>query len=191
MHDNELLNEAQKTEALTALAENFGKEFSQALLDMWLEMLGSYSVHQVKGAIRVVIERYEYKTMPPFAVIKKALDDLTGSSDKALELQALAEWERLLDLIGTKGSYTVPANLHPTTAYVVRVMGGWQQMCEWQTAYLGIKQREFVHTWMLANGKTEVMELGAVAVVKALAEPSGPVRISGAMLKEIAAGGVQ
>ncbi len=84
-------DEQRKVGALTALAENFGKELSGPLLNMWLDLLAGYQADQVLKAVRLVIERYEFKTMPPFAVLKSALGDIAGTSTKSLELQAMAE----------------------------------------------------------------------------------------------------
>ncbi len=182
--------EAQKSIAINALAENFGKEFSPELLGLWLDLLTPYPVVQVQQAVKNVIERYEFKTLPPFAVLKNALDDLTGVSEKALELQAIAEWGVFNEAIGKFGYYSKP-ELHPTTEHVARLLGGWEAACQWSMKELDFKRRDFIRLWMDSHGRVEQMQLGAGGVLRALASgenrSSGPLHL-GSALKSITAG---
>lgn len=186
-------DETKKIMALSALAENYGKEFSEALLDMWLNLLSGHSAEQVFAAVKVVIERYEYKTLPPFAVLKSALDDISGVGEKALELQALAEWGVLGEAIAKNGYYNKPG-LHPTTEHVLRLLGGWSAACQWTYTEADFKRRDFLRLWADAHGRVEVLQLGAGAVQQALAQGqsrnSGPVAI-GSALRVLSAGGVR
>lgn len=164
-------DESKKANALRALAENFGgrQQMSADLVDIWLELLSPYSAEHVSAAVRVVIAEYEYKTIPPFAVLKRALDDLTGDSEKAMGLQAAAEWQALMEAVPRVGSYRTP-DLHPTTAFVVRAMGGWGQVCAWEMSALDFKRRDFLQRWKDAHGKTDLMALGADGAKLALAQ---------------------
>lgn len=186
-------DETKKIMALSALAENYGKEFSEALLDMWLNLLSGHSAEQVFAAVKVVIERYEYKTLPPFAVLKSALDDISGVGEKALELQALAEWGVLGEAIAKNGYYNKP-ELHPTTEHVLRLLGGWSAACQWTYTEADFKRRDFLRLWADAHGRVEVLQLGAGAVQQALAQGqsrnNGPVAI-GSALRALSAGGVR
>ena len=182
--------ETQKSMAINALAENFGKEFSSELLGLWLDLLAPYPVGQVQQAVKNVIERYEFKPLPPFAVLKSALDDLTGTSEKALELQAIAEWGVLNEAIGKFGYYSKP-KLHQTTEHVLRLLGGWADACQWSMKELDFKRRDFIRLWMDSHGRVEQMQLGAGGVLQALASgadrSSGPLHL-GSALKSITAG---
>lgn len=159
--------ETQKSMAINALAENFGKEFSPGLLELWIELLEPYSAARVKRAAKLVIERYEFKTFPPFAVFKNALDELAGTSEKALELQAIAEWGVVLQEVARSGPYRVP-ELHPTTEHALRLLGGWDEACQWSMKELDFKRRDFIRLWVDAHGKVENMRLGAGGVAKAI-----------------------
>lgn len=185
--------EAQKTIAINALAENYGKKFSADLLNLWLDLLMPYPVGLVEAAVKVVLERYEYKTLPPFAVLKSALDDISGVGEKALELQALAEWGVLGEAIAKNGYYNKPG-LHPTTEHVLRLLGGWSAACQWTYTEADFKRRDFLRLWADAHGRVEVLQLGAGAVQQALAQgqsrSSGPVAI-GSALRVLSAGGVR
>ncbi|MDR1947603.1 MAG: hypothetical protein LBQ51_10640 [Desulfovibrio sp.] len=157
----------KKLSALLGLAENFSKIFPSNMLDLWMEMLTPYSAAHVVAAVKVVIDRYEYKTIPPFAVLKRALNDLMGTSESSLELQAIAEWGILLDTIDSIGYYRTP-HLHQTTAYVVRLLGGWQTVCCWPEKGMEFRRKDFLEYWKHAHGREDKMQLGADAVKFAL-----------------------
>lgn len=165
--------ESKKAIAITVMAENFGKELSPALASLWLDLLAPYDVVRVQSAVRAVIEGYEYKTLPPFAVLKRELDNLAGTSEQALLLQAESEWALLQTAISHRGIYSPPDNLHPTTAHVLSVMGGWTAACQWETRSLDFKRKDFVDLWTQANGKVEVLALGAAGVQRAIAQTRG------------------
>lgn len=175
----------RKAMALVALAANFDRKMPEALLELWLELLAPYSADAVRAAVRKVMETYAYKTLPPFAVIKEALDDLAGVSDRSLERQAVAEWGVLLTAIAGHGYCHKPA-LHPTTEYVVRLLGGWQTVCLWTQSELSFKRRDFVNFWVESHGRVERMEQGAAlaagAVRRALgASRSAPAALAGSV----------
>lgn len=183
-------DEAQKSMAINAIAENFGKAFSPQLLNMWLDLLAPYSAGQVQQAVYVVLEQYEFKTLPPFAVLKSALDEISGIGEKALELQAIAEWGVLNEAIGKYGYYNKP-ELHPTTEHALRLLGGWADACQWNMKELDFKRRDFIRLWVDSHGRVEQMQLGAGGVLQALTSGtdrrSGPLHL-GSALKSITAG---
>jgi len=173
--------EGQKALAITVLAENFGKELSPALASLWLDLLAPYDAAHVQAAVRAVIEGYEYKTLPPFAVLKHELDNLSGTSEQAMALQAEAEWVLLRENIARLGIYKQP-HMHPTTAHVVRVMGGWEAVCHWETRSLDFKHKDFCELWTQAHGKTDALALGAEEVQRAIAQTHGGfVRVGAAL----------
>lgn len=182
--------ETQKSMAINALAENFGKEFSPGLLELWIELLEPYSAARVKRAAKLVIERYEFKTFPPFAVFKNALDELAGTSEKALELQAIAEWGIVLQEVARSGPYRAPT-LHRTTEHALRLLGGWDEACRWNVKELDFKRRDFIRLWMDSHGRVERMRLGAGEVFQALASGDdrsfGPSHLE-SVLKPLATG---
>ena len=176
--------EPRKAVALTALAENFGKDLSEPLMDLWLNLLAEYSASQVQEAVRRVIETYEFKTLPPFGVLKRHLEDVTGVSEKALELMAAAEWSVLWDSVSRVGRYQQPT-LHETTWFVVRAMGGWGSVCSWPESELAFKHREFLRLWKEAHGREEMLALGADCVTAAMVagqdRHTGPQRIGNSL----------
>lgn len=184
------LEEAKKITAIRGLVENFGKEMSDDLQNLWLDLLAPYSAALVGKAVMRVISSYEYKTLPPFAVLKAALDELAGVGEKVLELQAIAEWGVLLEQMRKIGHYGTPV-LHPTTAYVLRMLGGWDVACQWTSTECDFRRREFIRLWVDSHGRVEQMQLGAGGVLQALTSGtdrrSGPLHL-GSALKSITAG---
>lgn len=157
----------KKVMALMALAANFGGDFPECLLGIWLDLLSPYPAKIVNVAVREVICEYEYKTIPPFAVLKRFLDKATGviGQEKILDMQAEGEWGKLLNAIHELGFYKgPPKDLHPATAYALRNMGGWEAACRWETDKLEWRHKTFIETWKLAHGNEEAMALGARAV---------------------------
>lgn len=163
----------RKMATINGIAENFGKEFSAELLKLWLRLLTPYTPEQVEAGAVHVIGAYAYKTMPPFAVLREAIEETAGVGPRATELQATAEWAKLQHDISRYGTYAQPEGIHPTTAHVLHVMGGWQAVCHWESRYLDFKRKEFVELWVQSHGKTELLPLGAVAVRQAIVQTHG------------------
>lgn len=151
----------EKMLAVTALAENFGKAISPELLRMWLKLLEPYPAAQVKRAVMRVIQEYEYKTLPPFATLKKALEASAPSLTCASpETRAVAEWGKLLDDVSARGSWHgAPENMNPVTAYVLRGLGGWEAACRWRTERLEFIEKQFISRWKEAAENAEILRL--------------------------------
>ena len=152
----------EKAAALQGLAANFGKNLDTNLLKLWLRLLEPYTVEAVNEAVLRVIESYDFKTLPPFAVLKKHLDG-GRTQEQVLTLKAEAEWDLLQENISRFGWMREP-NMHPTTAHVLRAMGGWQAACSWETSKLEWKHKDFVERWQQADGNLELMQGGALAI---------------------------
>lgn len=157
----------EKTMAILALAENFERTITPSLLQIWLEALHDYTVGQVNAGVRKVISEYSYKTLPPFAVLKKAIDDASGivSHDEAIRLMATAEWHAVLKTIHEIGRFAdVTALLHPTTVFVLRCMGGWGIACQWLENELQWRQRDFISLWQQSFNRVIALSQGASGV---------------------------
>lgn len=153
----------QKFNALQALAANYGKAFDPNLLKLWLQLLEPYSVQAVNNAVLQVIQSYAFKTMPPFAELKKYLDG-GDTAEQMLATRAEAEWSLLLRNISRYGWQSIPDDMHPTTEHVVRSMGGWQAVCSWTENDLHWRHKEFLELWQQYDGKADLMGEGALAL---------------------------
>ena len=97
-----------------------------------------------------------------FAVLKKHLDG-GRTQEQVLTLKAEAEWDLLQENISRFG-WTQEPDMHPTTAHVLRAMGGWQAACSWETSKLEWRHKDFVERWQQADGNLELMQGGALAI---------------------------
>lgn len=151
---NSINEKARKVAAIMALSNNYGKVMEDNLLDIWVDLLSGYSVQEVENGIRKVIEEYEYKTRPPFAVLKKAIDSVRGikkiEPEKLRKKEAEDEWDYLLESISRYGRYNKP-EFYEITEKVLRGMGGWDAACNWETAKLEWKHKEFIEKFELAS----------------------------------------
>ena len=180
----------EKLAVLNGLAGNYAAVLSPETARMWLFLLKDYALAQVQAAALAVIRRYgsdavPYRTMPPFALMQKELDALGGvvRGEENLKLQARAEWGRLLEAVRSCGSWRAP-DLEPTTAYCVRSLGGWEQVCRWRMDELPWRERDFLQLWEQSHGKEERLTLGSGAVARL----AGP-RALDALMREALPGG--
>ncbi len=158
----------RKMSALAALAESYEKTLSKTLMKMWLKLLDPYTDEQVEAGVMKVIETYSFKTLPPFAVLKKAIEEVSGivpEEDRTL-MAAKAEWNKVREQIREVGRYRTPHGLHETTQYVLRLMGGWSAACDWYSDEMHWREKEFTEHWCMAHGNIPLMLEGASAVLE-------------------------
>lgn len=152
----------RKVSAILLLSANYGTSMEDNLLDMWVKLLAEYSPDEVERGVQKVICEYEYKTRPPFAVLKKAIDNIIGrkkiDTDRLRKMEAEDEWDFLLEDISKYGRYNKP-ELNPMTEHVLRGMGGWDAACDWETSKLEWKRKEFIERFELINEQDEYLGL--------------------------------
>lgn len=156
--------------ALVQMAQNFGSSMSELLLEKWIELLAPYSVEEVLSAVDSLIESYTYKTLPPFAELRRFLPgtERTLAREELSSLKARQEFDAVWDAIQAHGINEEPS-FQPTTAAVLRSMGGWKIVCEtWQDAERMWKERDFCALWRLYEGKEHVLGNGAKGVAEGI-----------------------
>lgn len=157
-------DEMRKMAALTALSANYDQTMPKELTKVWLNLLANYSAQAVENGVNKVISSYEYKTRPPFAVLKKAIDGKSEKKqiepEKLLKIEAEYEWEGLLEDISEYGRYKKP-ELTPLVEQVLRGMGGWDAACNWETSKLEWRRKEFIERYELASEYEEYLELNS------------------------------
>ena len=149
--------------AILQMVANFNSEMPDYLLEKWLQLLAPYPVQAVLAAIDDILLTYKFKTMPPLAEVVERIDGGQKGREQTLAMKAEAEWDLLLDNIGRFGWMREP-DMHPTTAHVLRAMGGWQAACSWEKSKLEWKHKDFVERWQQADGNLELMQGGALAI---------------------------
>lgn len=154
----------RKMAAIAALSANYDQVMQKDLMKIWLDLLEEYSASQVKMGVNTVIREYEYKTRPPFAVLRKAIDQAIGKRhiepEERIKIMAMAEWNRLIDNLSAYGRYNKP-ELDPTTAYVLNGMGGWDAACSWDMDKIEWRRKDFIESWQMAYGNEDLIALGA------------------------------
>lgn len=179
----------RKVRLIRLLAANYGAELDEDITTLWLVLLAPYSAEQCRNAVLAVVrtcgfEAVRFGSLPPFALVQRELDACTGAvrGEKGAQLMAEAEWGKLLEAVRSSGAWREP-ELHPTTAFVVRQLGGWSNVCRWKEEELGWKRREFIAAWREASGREDVLALGARGVARLAvgAKASGPQAIGEAL----------
>ena len=184
---------ADKVRFIRLLAANYGAELDEDTTTLWLVLLAPYSAEQCRRAVLAVVrtcgyEAVRFGSLPPFALIQRELDACTGMvrGERNTRLMAEAEWGKLLAEVRTCGIWREP-DLHPTTAFVVRQMGGWTRVCRWKEEELGWKHRAFLGFWCDSSGREEVLLQGAQAVARLEEGPQSAAAVlgrSGVLLPE-------
>lgn len=180
-----------KAQLIRLLAANYSAEVDEDSTTLWLMLLAPYSVEDCRRAVLSVVRRYgnesvRFGSMPPFALLQRELDAVTGAvrGERNTALRAEAEWGRLLEEIRRCGAWREP-ELHPTTAFVVRQMGGWGAVCRWKEEEVGWKKKEFCALWREVSGREKVLESGAGAVARL--EGGGLRRVDGPLMRRVLA----
>lgn len=158
----------RKIAAIQALAINFNADVPHPLLKMWLKLLSRYSPEQVEAGVEFLIENYPYKTLPPFAELKKAIEQCSPGyiDEDTLKIAAEAEWAKLREMVPRIGIYRTPTFDNKTTECVVRMMGGWSAQCNMRQDEKPYRRKEFIELFVSSFGKEETMLSGGNAVLE-------------------------
>lgn len=160
--DNSINETKLKMAAITALSANFESIMPKELVKMWLDLLAEYTAKEVELGVNKILRENEYKTRPPFAVLKKAIDNSIGRKkiepEKLRKLEAEDEWDYLIESISRYGRYNKP-EFYEITEKVLRGMGGWDAACNWETDKLEWKHKEFIEKFELASEYEDYLEI--------------------------------
>lgn len=157
-----------KMASINMIAAAFGSKVTEDVGSIWMALLSPYDDASVYRAAVALIRKTidaAYGRMPLFGLMQRELDALSAAlhGGDNIELQAEAEWGKLLETLDSVGSYREP-ELDKTTAQVLRLMGGWQYACSWMRDDLPFRHRDFVAMWKQVYGREDAMELGAEGV---------------------------
>ena len=157
-----------KMASIGMVAAAFGAKLTEEVSSLWLALLSPYDDASVYRAAVAMIRKTTdaaYGRMPLFGLMQQELDALSAAlhGEDNVELQAEAEWGRLLEAMGTIGYYREP-DLDRTTMQVLRLMGGWQYACSWMRDDLPFRHRDFIRLWTQTYGREDAVAMGADAV---------------------------
>lgn len=163
---------SSKTEIILMIAENFGVQATERIIYLWLSLLEDYPEAVCQKAALSLIRnagnnQVAFNSMPPFALMQKELDALTGQFSDPKE-QCLANasnaWNKLMKAVEVFGSYRVPKGFDRTLLYCIRSLGGWSVICNWKESDLNWRKKEFLELYQLADGKVDLLEAGTQAI---------------------------
>ena len=115
-------------ELMVLLAENYNREYSQALQKAWAQKLSQYPFEEVEKAI------YEYmatqKFPPRLADIVEIVEKPCALNKETAEALAEQAWAEVLSYMSTVGAYESVKFRDPIINAVIKQLGGWVALCQ-------------------------------------------------------------
>jgi hypothetical protein len=121
------MNKEQFIKGLKYLGIAYNKEFTEEQATVWYDFFKDESYDNFRNAVKRIIPKKQF--MPSIAELKQ---EITLFKNPTLQLKADEEWENVRIAIKKYGYYRgneAMQSLNPTTARVVRMMGGWENLC--------------------------------------------------------------
>lgn len=122
------MNKEQFVKGLKFLGLAYNKEFSAEQTTVWYDFFKNENYDNFRNAVKRLIPKNQF--MPSIAEIKK---EIALISNPTLQLKADEEWEKVRNAIRTYGYYRgdeAMKSLNTTTAGVIRMLGGWENICQ-------------------------------------------------------------
>ena len=114
--------------AMSFLGIAYNKEFEQKQVEVWFTFFHDARYEDFVQAVKRIVVRSRF--LPSIADIKH---EITLISNPVLQLNANDEWEKVLRSVRLYGSYRVKEgmnSLEPLTQKVVRMLGGFNAICQ-------------------------------------------------------------
>lgn len=125
------------TEALTAMAELYGREMSEAAIAMWWKLLEGYHIEQVTKALHACVSDPDQgQFMPKPASVIRAVQGTTTD-------RSMIAWGHVLSAMSAVGAYQSVAFDDPAVHAAVEDAGGWSKLCRTESKELGFVQHRF------------------------------------------------
>lgn len=145
-------DEKQKLKALfVATALYYSQDLPDAALRLFVEDLADLSLPEVERAISELRRSPKVTRCPLPAVIRAKINP---QMDPESESQWIAN--SIVEAISRVGPYQIPA-LHPIAKEVVKMEGGWEQVCEVSTneniGMLKSQWRKLAHSLLERGGR--------------------------------------
>lgn len=134
--------------AITALAELFGRELSDAGLELYFRSLRDLSPAEFKMAVESCARTCRHFPRPA-----EILEAAHGSGDS----RAIEAWIDAWGLVSSVGSYQTPEIYDPVTAKTIEAMGGWPAFCLTEDSESWHRKR-FIDTWIALDKRREHIE---------------------------------
>jgi len=116
------------TKGIFFLTTAYNKDFSQDQVSVWYEFFKDEDYDVFRNAVKRIIPKKQF--MPSIAELKQ---EMALISNPQLQLKPDEEWENVRKAIRKYGFYRgdeAMKSLNPATASVVRMLGGWESICQ-------------------------------------------------------------
>ena len=145
------MNRENFIKGLKYLGTAYNKEFTEEQATVWYDFFKDEDFDNFRAAVKRIIPKKQF--MPSIAELKQ---EIALFKNPTLQLKPDEEWENVRMAIRRYGFYRgdeAMKSLNPTTASVVRMLGGWENVC--QSTNGDWLRKNFVE---LFNTKTETYE---------------------------------
>ena len=133
---------------MMAAGEVYGREVTQPMAAIYFSALANVSIEQVQEAMMAHMQNPDSgQFFPKPADLIKQMTGTTKQQDAAIEDRAAIAWaciERDIRRIGSYGTLKLDDKQALAT---VKAMGGWQSICQTETAKMEWKRKEFIRMY--------------------------------------------
>lgn len=133
---------------MMAAGEVYGREITKPLLQMYFAALAQAGIEQVQAAMMAHMQNPDSgQFFPKPADLIKQMTGTTKQQEAAIEDKAAVAWaciERDIRRIGSYGTLKLDDKQALAT---VKAMGGWQSICQTETAKMEWKRKEFIRMY--------------------------------------------
>lgn len=123
--------------ALMALAEYYGKELSDGVIQLYWQGLQQYSIDDIESAIGRHLQNPDNgQWMPKIADVVRMIEGTTQSS-------AAISWAKVMRAVGSVGQYQSIVFDDPVIHLAIGDIGGWPSVCQCEVEELPFLQNRF------------------------------------------------
>jgi len=123
--------------ALSALAEYYGRELSDGVIQLYWQGLQQFSIDEIETAVGRHLQNPDTgQWMPKIADVVRMLEGTTQSS-------AAIAWAKIMRAIGSVGQYQSIAFDDPVIHLTIDDLGGWPGICQTTEQELPFLQSRF------------------------------------------------
>lgn len=122
------MDREQFIKGLKYLGIAYNKEFTEDQATVWYDFFKDENFDDFRNAVKRIIPKKQF--MPSIAELKQ---EISLYKNPVLQLKPDEEWENVRIAIRKYGFYRgdeAMKSLNPTTARVVRMLGGWENICQ-------------------------------------------------------------
>lgn len=161
-----MLDRKKFSEIMAGLAEMYGKDISEFMLEVYYKSLQDYTFEQVNDAVFKCIKTHKYNTIPQPAEI---LEYLEGTPHD----KSMTAWMQVKEAIKKGGYYASVVFKDPIIAHAVNELGGWMWLCSTDESELPFIEKRFMEYYKTLSKKGELKNVKLVGNIEAINNEKG------------------